>query len=137
MKRQDFEKLPDDLKTELNKITFLPIDERNTQLKLTGAKTVRNTIVKIMVEEEIERRVKLIHSAYAELNKKVKEYVKIAPDMDGDYSVDMVQGPRRYSAKLGKEKLSLFNEMVALKNALNKALAEQESDFSDLEKLIK
>ena len=137
MKKRDFEKLPDDLKAELNKITFLPVDERDTQLKLTGAKTVRNTIVKIMVDEEIERRVKLVHGAYAELNKKIKEYVKITPDMDGEYSVDMVQGPRRYSSELGRKKLSLYNEMIALKDGLNKALAEQESDFSDLEKLIK
>ena len=137
MKKADFANLPNELKEELNKITFLPMDERDAQVKLLGAKPIRNTIVKILVEEEVERRTTLVQNAIKKATELSKEYSKIKPDQPGRYNKDMVQEPDYYSSEAGAKKLKLLTEIKVLVTAINAAMAEKDSDFGPLEKIIK
>ncbi len=127
--------LPPELKDEFSKVKFDPISTRDNQITMNGTKRVTERIIKILVEEEIERRVGSLQKGFTLLNKLRDEYVNIKPDIGSTFSEDMVESKPTYSKEQAMKKKKTFSDIVNLIISINKA--SEDGEYDQLDKLIK
>lgn len=126
---------PPEVTEQLQKIKFNPISEANEQITQTGVKRVKEMIIKVLKEDEIERRVKLVSSGLKKIDSLRDEYMSITPDNPGTFDKDLNQGEPTFSAEQGKKKRNALENLKSLINAMNEAT--EEGKFEALAKIVK
>lgn len=126
---------PAEVTEQLQKIKFNPISEANEQITQTGVKRVKEMIIKVLKEDEIERRVTLVTNGLKKIDSFRDEYMSITPDIPGTYDKELNQGEATFSADKGNKKRKALENLKNLIDALNKAT--EEGSFEELAKIVK
>lgn len=128
-------KLPDNIAAMLQTVQFRPTELMEENLKAHGVKRVQDMIVKTITEDEINRRADSVMKGLKMIDKLKDEYQSIKPDLQGEFTEDLQQGPLRYSTEQGNKKRKALINLEQLIVALNKATTD--GDYSALDKIVK
>lgn len=126
---------PAEVTEQLQKVKFNPISVANEEITQTGTKRVKEMIIKVLKEDEINRRVDLVTKGLKKIDSLRDEYMSIKPDKPGDFGADLIQKEPSFSAEQGKKKRNALTNLTALVDAMNEAT--EEGKFETLAKLVK
>ena len=101
-----------------------------------SASVVKNKVVDLFVNEEIDKRVKSLHSAYVKLKELRNAVNKIKPD-NVNYDEEGQVTSQSYSKAKVDELKKSKERVVKLERAIDAAIANEENAFNKLDEVMK